>query len=216
MVFDGMLVLDILVRGAQGGEYTIALSNAPGSVVREGAPAQYDIRFELDIDFLRRLDRGEINALTAMGQARGSDPIPLNPTFGPQFSKRPDAPLLFRRLSFHFWNRAWPEIIPFAESATREVHGGNGTVLVYDREFRSAWFQLKPGMHVNASPRDQTNDFPQLIIVTRGRFSARLDGLEMILSEGQSVFIPPGMKHEFWAKDGQYGEVVWMAFGKGA
>lgn len=210
------LVLGFWVRGEQGGEYTVALSDAPGAVVQVGASPQYDIGFELDIDFLRRLDRGEIGALTAMGQARSSDPISLNPKLGQQFSKRPDAPLLFRRLSFHFWNRGWPEIIPFGESAAREVHGGNAVVLVYDREFRSAWYQLKPGMHINADARDQTNNFPQLIIVTRGQFSARLDGRELTLSEGQTIFIPAGMKHEFWAEAGQYGELIWTAFGEAA
>lgn len=151
-----------------------------------------------------------------MGQARSSDPIPLSPKLGPQFSKRPDAPLLFRRLCFHFWNRGWPEITPFSESAAREVHGGNAAVLVYDHQFRSAWYQLKPGMHINAEARDQTNNFPQLIIVTRGQFSARLDGRQLILSEGQTVFIPAGIAHEFWAEAGQYGELIWTAFGEGA
>jgi mannose-6-phosphate isomerase-like protein (cupin superfamily) len=214
--FQGTLVLGFWVRGEQGGEYTVAVSDAPGSVVRPGAPSQYDIGFELDIDFLRRLDRGEIGALTAMGQARSSDPIPLNPKMGPQFGKRPDAPLLFRRLSFHFWNRGWPEVIPFSESAAREVHGGNAAVFVYDHRFRSAWYQLKPGMHINANARDQTNNFPQLIIVTRGQLSARLDGRELTLPEGQAIFIPAGMAHEFWAEAGQYAELVWTAFGEGA
>ena len=210
------VVLAFSVRGQQGGDYTIELSNDPGGAVRQGLPAQYDIRFDVDIDFLRRLDRGEMSALTAMGQARSSDPIPLSPRLGPDFGKIPDAPLLFRRLCFHFWTRGWPEITRFNESAAREVHGGNAAVFVYDREFRSAWYQLKPGMHINADPKDQTNNFPQLVLVTKGAFSARLGGQEMVLSEGQAVLIPPGMTHEFWAEAGQYGEFVFTAFGEGA
>lgn len=42
-------------------------------------------------------------------------------------------------------------------------------------------------MHINADPGDQTNNFPQLIIVTRGMFHARLDGREMVLSESQAI-----------------------------
>jgi hypothetical protein len=49
------------------------LSEKPGATVIDGATDQYDIAFDLDIDFLRRLDRGELSALTAMGQARSSD-----------------------------------------------------------------------------------------------------------------------------------------------
>lgn len=210
------LVLAFSIRGQQGGEYAIELSNDPGGAVREGVPVRYDIRFELYIDFLRRLDRGEMSALTAMGQARGSDTIPLRPEFGPEFDKLPDSSLLFRRLCFHFWTREWPEIVLFNESAAREVHGGNAAVLVYDREFRSAWYQLKPGMHINAEYKDQTNTFPQLVIVTRGRFSARLGGKKMVLSQGQAVMVPPGMAHEFWAETGEYGEIIWLAFGKGS
>ena len=71
-------------------------------------------------------------------------------------------------------------------------------------------------MHINAEARDQKNNFPQLIIVTRGQFTARLNGRELILSEGQAVFIPAGMAHEFWAEAGQYGELIWTAFGEGA
>jgi mannose-6-phosphate isomerase-like protein (cupin superfamily) len=214
--FEGPLIIAFWVGGSQGGEYNLALSQEAGAVVREGVPASYDIGFEFDIAFLRRLDRGEIGALTAMGQARSSDPIPLNPKLGPQFNKRPDASLLFRRLSFHFWNRDWPETVAFGESATRQVHGANAAVFVYDQEFRSAWYQLKPGMHINADPLEQANDFPQLVVVTRGQFKARLDGRERIVSEGQAIFIPAGMTHEFWAEAGQYGEVIWTAFGKGA
>lgn len=210
------LDLAFSVQGTSGGEYSLALSGAPGGTVREGTAAQYDIRFELDIELLRRIDRGEMNALTAMGQAKSSDPIPLNPEFGPEFRNRSDASILFRRLSLHFWNRAWPEVYPFGESAAREVHGANAAVFVYDREFRSAWYQIKPGMHVNEDPSDQINDFPQLVVVTRGRFNARFDGRVQVLSEGQSILIPPGMRHEFWAEDGQYGEIVWTAFGDGA
>jgi mannose-6-phosphate isomerase-like protein (cupin superfamily) len=216
LVFDGALVIAFWVRGAQGGEFNLTLTQEPGSVVREGVPAEYDIGFELDMEFLRRLDRGEMGPLTAMGQARSTDPIPLNPKPGPQFVKRSDAALLFRRLSFHFWNRDWPEIVAFGESGARLVHGANAAVLVYDQEFRSAWYQLKPGMHINADPRDQTNDFPQLVVVTRGQFSARLDGRQRTVAEGQAIFIPAGMAHEFWAEPGQYGEVIWTAFGKGA
>jgi mannose-6-phosphate isomerase-like protein (cupin superfamily) len=214
--FDGPLVIAFAVRGPQGGDFNLTLGQEPGAVVAVGLPAGYDIAFELDIEFLRRLDRGEMNALTAMGQARSTDPIPLSPKPGPDFLKRPDAALLFRRVSFHFWNRQWPEIVPFGEAAAREVHGANAAVLAYDQDFRSAWYQLKPGMHINADPKDQTNTFPQLVIVIRGPIRARLDGNDCTLSQGQAIYIPAGMRHEFWAEPGQDGELVWTAFGKGA
>lgn len=216
LAFDGPLVLAFWVHGAQGGEFNVTLTQQAGAVVKEGVPTEFDIGFELDAEFLNRLDRGEMAALTAMGQARSTDPIPLEPRLGARFAARPDAALLFRRVSFHFWNRDWPEIVAFGESGARLVHGANAAVLVYDEEFRSAWYQLKPGMHINADPRDQMNDFPQLVVVTRGRFTARLDGRQLTVVEGQAIFIPAGMTHEFWAEADQYGEMIWTAFGEGA
>jgi quercetin dioxygenase-like cupin family protein len=83
------------------------------------------------------------------------------------------------------------------------VHGGNAVVFQYDREFRSVCYQVKPGMHTNADPNDQTNNFPQLIIVTKGSLTVGLDEKQMVLSDGQAVVIPPGMTHEFLAETGQ-------------
>jgi quercetin dioxygenase-like cupin family protein len=54
------------------------------------------------------------------------------------------------------------------------------------------------------------------VVVTRGRFKARLAGQDRTLAEGQAVFIPAGMTHEFWAEAGDYGECLWNAFGEGA
>jgi len=216
LALERELVIAFWVKGKLGGDYHVVLSKNPGAIVQDGVPEQWDLGFELHIEFLRRLDNGEMSALTAMGQARSSDPIPLVPKFGPQLAKRTDAGLLFRRVAFHFWTRGWPEIGPFGEKAARLVHGGNGAVLLYDEEFRSAWYQLKPGMHINKDARDQTNDFPQLIIITRGRFTGRFDGQERTVVEGEAIFIPAGMTHEFWAEKDEYGEFIWIAFGKGA
>lgn len=215
MSLERDFLLAFWITGESGGEYHLILSNESGAEVLDGAPGEYDPGFHLDVEFLRRLDRGELNALTAMGQARGSDPIPLVPKIGARLMDLPDVGLLFRRLAFHFWTRDLPEVIPFGEQASRFVHGGNAAVLVYDKDFRSAWYQIKPGMHINADADDQVNDFPQLTIVTRGRFKARFDGQEKTLVEGMAILIPAGMRHEFWAEDGEYGEVIWIAYGEG-
>ena len=216
LTLDRNLVIAFWIKGEGGGEYYVVLSQTPGATVGDGVPTQYDLGFELDISFLRRLDRGEMNALTAMGQARSSDPTPVVPKFGPQFASIPDSALFFRRLCFHFWTRDWPETVRFGDGTTREVHGGNATVFYYDNQLRSAWYQLKAGMHINADPGGQINDYPQTVIVTRGRFRARLDGRDRLVSEGEMILIPAGMASEFWTEGDQYGEFVWLGFGPGA
>jgi mannose-6-phosphate isomerase-like protein (cupin superfamily) len=210
------VVLGFWITGETGGEFHVLLTEADGSQIEAGIPAVWDIGFEMDIEVLRRIERGELNALTAMGQAVATDPAPLVARFGSAFGNRPNAGVLCRRVAFQFWSRDWPVVIPFNGHASRFVHGGNAVVLVYDEHFRSAWYQLVAGMHINSDPRQQANEYPQLLIVTRGEFSARFDGSERRLSEGQSVLIPPGMRHEFWAEADEYGEFVWIAFGDGS
>jgi mannose-6-phosphate isomerase-like protein (cupin superfamily) len=216
MPLQGDIVVGFWILGEGGGEFHTVLSAEPGAELQEGSPVRYDMGFEMEMRVLRHLDAGRLNVLTAMGQAEAGDPVPVVARLDPDFARRPDGSLLFRRVAFHFWNREWPEVIRFGTGESRMVHGANAAVLLYDEQFRSAWFQLKPGMHVNADPTQQVNEFPQLIVVTRGAIRARLDGRELVLTEGEAVFIPPGMKHEFWVGSGEYGECIWIAFGEGA
>lgn len=210
------MVLGFRIDGKGGGEYHVIIP--PGGSAERGTGLRSDetVVFETDIEFLRRLDRGELNALTAMGQARASDPTPLVPRFPEGFRWTAEARGFVLPLVFHFWTRSWPEVIPFGDGVTREVHGGNAAVFYYDRGLRTSWYQLEPGMHINREPRDQTNPFPSLFIMTRGRVQAKLGGIVVELREGEAVFVPVGMTHEFWAEDGQYGELVLLMFGEGA
>ena len=216
LTFERSLTVALWVTGNGGGEYHVVLPQKEPATVRTGVPADYDFGFQLDMDTLRRLDQGELNALTAMGQARSSDPTPLTFKPSPEFSRLPDPATFLRRLSFHFWTREWPEIVPFRDGATREVHGGNAAVFYYDKQFRSAWYQLKAGTHINRDTTQQANDYPQLIVVTRGRLRGRFDGQERHVGEGETVLIPPGMRSELWTEAGEYAEFVWLGFGPGA
>jgi D-lyxose ketol-isomerase len=107
-------------------------------------------------------------------------------------------------------------VIPFGDGLTRNVHGANSAIFYYQRGIRTGWYQVEPGMHVNRSEADQTNPFPSLFIMTRGRIQARLGGELLELEEGQAVLVPAGMAHEFWAEEDQYGELVLVMFGEGA
>lgn len=209
-----VIAFDITGKDAFAGH--VVLGAAPGGRLEPGLPESRDLLFRMEAGLLERIHAGEISALTAMGQARADDPIPLEPEFGESFLERPDAGALFRRLAFHFFNRHWPPRIPFGEAASRLVHGGNAAIFAYDEGFRSAWYQLRPGMHMNADPADQVNAFPQLLVVTRGSFLARFDGVERRLEKGEAILVPGGMRHEFWAGEGDYGELIWIAWGPGA
>lgn len=214
MSLDHEIKVAFWVKGEGGGEYHVTLSDKSSPTVDDGAPADYDVAFETDIELLRRLDRDQINALTAMGKARDSDVAPLSWKLGKAFASRPGADLLFRRLCFFFWTRDWPPVVRFGDGLTSEVHGANAVLLLYEDRFRSAWYQLKPGMHI--FPGGQKAPFAILLICTRGRASAKFDGKLRLMSEGDAIFIPPGMTFEYWAEANQYAEVVWIALGEGA
>jgi mannose-6-phosphate isomerase-like protein (cupin superfamily) len=203
------------ISGEGGGEFTIVLAPDGPAEVMDGIAEDHAGGFRSNMETLRRLDRNEINAMTAMGRANWSDPADMDPVI-PGGRLTPELQALFLPLTFHFWNREWPEIVPFGEGTTRFVHGGNAAIFFYDQGLRTAWYQIQEGMHINADPSDQTNPFPSLFIVTRGSIMARLDGREQRLSEGIAVLVPAGMPHEFWAGPGEYGEVIMICWGDGA
>jgi len=194
--------------------YSIELTSTSGTLVN-GQPVKFDWGFKTDLSTLMAISEGKMNALTAMGQARSSDPIPLTPKLPEGFDaaklRNYHIPLLQ-----NFWSRDWPETIPFGDGVTREIHGANTTVLIYDEGLRSAWYQLKPGMHINADPSDQINNFDTAIVVTRGQFTGKIGGVERLFREGETVKIPEGVTHEFYSDDHQYGEFIILMWGEGA
>jgi hypothetical protein len=217
MALAETVVLGFEIEGTGGGSYHVTIPPDGPAALADGIPdSGYDVVFTTEIGFLRRLDRGELNALTALGRARMSDPTPLDFRFPPGFQSTPETQSRLLRLTFHFWNRAWPEAIPFGDGLTRSIHGANSAVFYYQRGIRTGWYQVEPGMHINRDEAEQTNPFPSLFIMTRGRIQARLGGTLLELEEGHAVLVPAGMTHEFWAEEGQYGEFVLVMFGEGA
>lgn len=198
-----------------GEGFTVKLTNNGGEFTPM-TPAQFDFGFVTDLQTLRQIDAGNLNVLTAMGQARASDPIPLELRLPEDFSGNDDIRSYYIPLTLHFWNREWPETIRFGEGTTRSVHGANTTVLIYDQGLRTAWYQLKASMHINADPADQINDFDSAIVVTRGRFGGRIDGVERVFREGETVLVPAGTSHEFYAGDDEYGEFIIVMWGDNA
>jgi mannose-6-phosphate isomerase-like protein (cupin superfamily) len=207
--------LKFWIRADEVQQFVITLTNEPAAKLETRETEKFDLGFELDPETLERLHGGELNALTAMAQARGDDHIPLVPKFPPDFEWSTDARGYIIPLMFHFWNRQWPEVVAFGKEQAREVHGALSTVFFYDSGLRSAWYRVEPGMHVNKEVEEQVNDFHTFLIVTKGSLLSKLGGIELELKEGQSVFIPAGMSHELWS-DGEAGEFIILMFGEGA
>lgn len=214
MTLDNTLTVGFRFSGPGGGEYHAVFSPDGRAALADGLPDS-TFHFHGDMAILRRLDRGELSAMTAMGRARMSDPAPLDIGLPPG-GWTPETQAVLLPFTFHFWNRSWPEVARFGDGTTRRVHGGEAAILYYQPGLRTAFYQLEQGMHVNEEASDQTNPFPSLFVVIRGAIDAHLDGLPRTLHEGEAVLVPAGMTHEFFVGSGGYGEMIMIAFGEGA
>jgi hypothetical protein len=216
------IVFGVAVKGPEGGNWHVVVSgrgeNGEAAEVdlRKGLSASPSVLYTLDLATLRKIDSGEMNALTAMGKARASDPAPMDIELMPGF--KPD-PAFFGRFipfTFHFWTRGFPEVVSFGGPHSREVHGANAVVFYYERGLRSAWAQIEKDQHVNSDPKDQINPFPTMIIGIRGRAVAKIGGVEKEFHAGQMVFIPAGVAHEAWNPYDEPAEIILLMFGEGA
>ena len=219
------ITFGVRVSGEGGGDWQVVVAGkkAKGGEafdvsLEDGFPDKPCVYYTIDVPTLRKIDAGQLNALTAMAKAFSTDVTPMDieatdgfvPPNEDFFTKE------FVPFTFHFWTRGIPEIVPFAADLTRKTHGAHATIFYYEKGLRSAWGQIRKGDHVNADPRMQTNPFPSMLIVLTGKFDGRLDGKHVVLEKGQMVFIPPGMTHEFWNESDEPAEIVLLMFGEGA
>ncbi len=193
--------------------WTVTLDRAATRyTIRQGEPETPSFYYPAEGATLALVDRGEMAALTAMGKAFSSDyaPMDIDLMEGAGFDP---AILAF---TFHFFTRGTPEIIHWREHQTREVHGGNAGLIYYQPGFRSGFGYVMPGQHVNADERSRTNPFPTIIIFTGARAIARLDGVDHEVGDGDIIFIPAGMSHEFLNPFSEPAEFLLFMFGDGA
>lgn len=215
-------VFGISVQGADEPEWRVVVTGRKDAAGRfevdlqKGLPPDPAAVYTTNLETLDKIDRGDLNALTAMGRARMSDPAPMDITFMPGFKPGEDFLAILIPLTFHFWTRGFPEVVNFNPAVGREVHGATMVVLYYQEGLRSAWGQIRKGQRVNADPRDQVNPFPTMIISLRGRAMAKVGGIERVLEPGQMVFIPPGTAHEAWNPFDEPAEFIILMFGDGA
>jgi mannose-6-phosphate isomerase-like protein (cupin superfamily) len=193
-------------------------ANRPVELIA-GFPEEPMAYFTTDVDTLRRLHDGRLASLTAMGKEFSTDYAPLDMQTLPGFQPDMAAMQQLVKLGFHFWTRGFPERVPFGKASnTRLLHGAHGTLFYYQEGFRSGFFMIQPGDHVNDSPVSQVNPFPTLFILTEGRVNARIGETECEITGGEAIYIGPDVSHEFWIdEDADAGaEGIIVMFGDGA
>jgi len=201
----------VVVEGKAEGEETSSVR------LVEGFPTEPVAFFVTDSQTLQKLHQGELASLTAMGKAKSIDFAPLDLDVMEGFEPTPERIDHLVRLSFHFWTRGFPEIVRFGDkSQTRDLHGANGVLFYYQKGFRSGWFLIEKGQHVNEDPTEQVNPFPTLLVVTHGTLKCKLGGSEHVLHGGEMIYIGAGVSHEFWNELDEPVQGVIIMFGEGA
>ncbi len=208
-------VFGVKVRGE--GAWTVRAEGDEGVTLEKGLPPEPTFIYVTDMETLQKMDRGELAVITAMGRARSSDPAPMDFELMEGFNPPAGFMDFFAPFTFHFWTRGFPETVRFgAREFTRVVHGANVTAFYYQKGFRSAWYQIEKGQHINKRKEDQVNPFPTLVIFTAGEAEAEIGGKYMKIEEGTSVLIPAGVSHQFWNRREEPAEFIILMFGEGA
>lgn len=185
--------------------------------LHEGFPPGETWYFTLDdMDVLHRLDERTLNSGTAMAKAFSTDETPMDIANTEGFQPGEGFLNEILKVTFHFWNRGFPELIPFNDDVTRFTHGTDAVIFYYQPGFRSGWFSIKQGHHVNADPKSRTNPFPSLMVFTEGEGTALIGEKEVTVRKGEALFVPPGVSHQFLNRNEAPLQGVLLMFGEEA
>lgn len=179
-----------------------------------GAPPRPTWYFDIEsLDVLRKIQSGEVNAATAAMKSFGSDRVGVDTKDMDGFhSTSGDEAQLYQALS-HFFTMGTPEIIQFGFNHSLQTHGAQATALHFMKGTRVLYFTIMPEEVVNADPRLQRGQMPNLFVVTKGEGVLLSDNGEQKLSAGTSVFIAPFVRHEIRATGDAAMEGVLVLYG---
>jgi mannose-6-phosphate isomerase-like protein (cupin superfamily) len=179
-----------------------------------GKPAEPTFVYIIaNMDVLRLIAEGKVNAGTAAMQSFGSDQVGVETGVIGGFEMDSGAEArLYHHLS-HFFTTGVPEITYFSVDNSLETHGAQMTALHFMKGFRVGYFTMQPQQTVNADIRLQKGQMPNLFIITKGRGIGYLGDSEIELKPGMSVFVAPFVRHEFTAVGDEPMEGVLVLYG---
>jgi hypothetical protein len=125
-----------------------------GVELSEGPPPSPTFVYRIEEETLRLVDGGALNAITAQGKAFASDYAPMDVIEMEGRKPSPEEYAAVNPLSFHFWTRGFPEVIPFGGDQTRTLHGSPVVGFYYETGLRTAYSRIDPGGQVRDDPRE--------------------------------------------------------------
>lgn len=161
------------------------------------APSSPTWYFEIaNLDVLRMIDTGEINAGTAAMQSFASDEVGVETRDMEGFSSTSgDEADMYFALS-HFFTRGVPEVTRFGRANSLVTHGAQATALHMMKGTRIVYMSLGPQEVANADPRLSFGQMPNLFIITSGRGTLNTNDGPMPIEAGMSIYIAPFVQHE--------------------
>jgi mannose-6-phosphate isomerase-like protein (cupin superfamily) len=179
-----------------------------------GRPAEPTFVYIIaNMDVLRLIADGKVNAGTAAMQSFGSDQVGVETETMEGFEMTSgEEARLYHHLS-HFFTTGVPEITYFGEANSLETHGAQMTALHFMKGFRIGYFTMQPEQTVNEDVRLQKGQMPNLFIITKGRGIGYLGDEKIDLRPGMSVYVAPFVRHEFTAVGDEPMEGVVVLYG---
>ncbi len=181
----------------------------------DGFPDTPLFYYTMSRDVLDLIDQGKMSALTAMGAATSAQKTPLDVGFTQGYERPADYDAVFRTLSFHFWTRGLPEIVPLGATHAKAVHGAPAVVMYYDRDFRSAVYHIPPKLGQDMAPT-LVVPFPRLLVVLEGEMTGMVSDDAFSIPKGHMLFIPPNAPAQVWNDQDAPLQFMFLMFGDGA
>jgi mannose-6-phosphate isomerase-like protein (cupin superfamily) len=166
-----------------------------------------------NMDVLRLIAEGTVNAGTAAMQSYGSDQVGVETGVlgGFEMDSGSEAEL-YHHMS-HFFTTGVPEITYFGEANSLETHGAQMTALHFMKGFRIGYFTMQPQQTVNEDVQLQKGQMPNLFVITKGRGKGYLGDQEIDLEPGMSIYVAPFVRHEFTAVGDEPMEGIVVLYG---
>ena len=166
-----------------------------------------------NMDVLRLIAEGKVNAGTAAMQSFGSDQVGVETGAMKGFEMTSGAEAQLYHHMSHFFTTGVPEITFFGPENSLETHGAQMTALHFMKGFRIGYFTMQPDQTANADVRLQKGQMPNLFVITKGRGVGHLGDRQIDLKPGMSVFVPPFVRHEFTAVGDEPMEGIVVLYG---
>jgi mannose-6-phosphate isomerase-like protein (cupin superfamily) len=182
--------------------------------LERGRPARPTFVYVIaNMDVLRLIAEGKVNAGTAAMQSFGSDQVGVETGSMEGFEMTSgEEARLYHHMS-HFFTTGVPEITYFGPENSLETHGAQMTALHFMKGFRIGYFTMQPEQTVNEDVRLQKGQMPNLFIVTKGTGIGYLGDQKIELKPGMSVYVAPFVRHEFTATGDEPMEGIVVLYG---